>query len=55
MFEADFLDVAAAVNGRVDKCDFQKQNKEHEFMFTLIVPGSTCQAPVLRTKGKPCV
>jgi hypothetical protein len=55
MFEAGFLEVAEAVNGRVDKCGFQKQNTEHEFRFTIIPPGSTCQAPALRTKGKPCV
>jgi hypothetical protein len=55
MFEADFLDVAEAVNRRVDKCGFQKQNKEHEFWFTIIRPDNTCQASVLRTKGKPCV
>jgi hypothetical protein len=55
MFEAGFLDVETAVNGRVDKCGFQKQYEEHEFWFTIIPPGSTCQAPVLRTKGKPCV
>jgi hypothetical protein len=44
MFEAGFLDFSEAVNGRVDKCGFQKQNKEHEFMFTIIPPDNTCQA-----------
>jgi hypothetical protein len=55
MLDVFFLDVTAAVNGRVDKCGFQNQNKEHEFWFTIIPQGSTCQASDLRTKGKPCV
>jgi hypothetical protein len=44
IFEAGFLDVTEAINGIVDKCDSQKQNKEHEFMFTIIPPNNTCQA-----------
>jgi hypothetical protein len=41
IFEAGFLDVTEAINGIVDKCDSQKQNKEHEFMFTIIPPNNT--------------
>jgi hypothetical protein len=55
MLDSGFPDVSAAVNGRVDKGDFQKQNEEHEFRFTIIALGRTCQASGLRTKGKPCV
>jgi hypothetical protein len=44
IFEAGFLDVTEAINGIVDKCGSQKQNKEHEFMFTIILPNNTCQA-----------